>query len=374
MLRYWNGDSNTVLAERPLSVDPMDVTLSGPETTESDTLIEIGWQGPGGRRDTVQFFNPVDGKVRASKRLVNDDFDNRKVVVKAPKPGTYLLRYWNGDYSAVLTERSITVQKRRQALATGYRLRSRRVGIVMKIGHPVMNASCAALRSHVRTFHDARHFCRIFFAGCVKGTVGMGLPLVTVGLLTAFIGLKPALALLLVPAFLTNVWQSLAGEHTRKLLRWFWNLFVPTMLFIWLGTMALARINVGYLLALLGVLLMIFATINLSRLQFRVPRGWEGRLNPLVGAASGVLAGMTGAFTVLGVAYLQSTGLKRDELIQAMGILFTLSTVGLSVSLGGQNLLTVQLASCPLPRLFPPSRACISGHASESRHRNKASG
>ncbi len=196
-------------------------------------------------------------------------------------------------------------------------------------------------------------FAVFFLAGCVKGTIGMGLPLVTVGLLTAFIGLKPALALLLVPAFLTNVWQSLAGEYTGALVRRFWPLFVATMVFTWPGTMALARVNVAYLTTLLGSLLILFAVINLSRLRFEVPQRWEGRLNPVVGAVSGVLAGMTGAFTVPGVAYLQSTGLKRDELIQAMGILFTLSTIGLSVSLGGQNLLTAQLGMVSAAAVLP---------------------
>ena len=110
VLRYWNGDSNKVLAERSLTVDPMEVTLAAPETTEAGTSIEVGWQGPGGRRDAVQFFSPADGKVHSSKRLASGDYDNRKVVVKAPKPGAYLLRYWNGDYSTVLAEQPITVQ------------------------------------------------------------------------------------------------------------------------------------------------------------------------------------------------------------------------------------------------------------------------
>ena len=196
-------------------------------------------------------------------------------------------------------------------------------------------------------------FAVFFLAGCVKGTIGMGLPLVTVGLLTAFIGLKPALALLLVPSFLTNVWQSFAGEHTRAIFRRFWPLFIATMLFTWPGTFALARVNVAYLTALLGSLLIAYAAISLSRLKFEVPKTLEGRLNPLVGAISGVLAGMTGVFTVPGVAYLQSTGLNREELIQAMGMLFTLATIGLSISLGGQNLLTAQLGLVSLAAVIP---------------------
>ncbi len=192
-----------------------------------------------------------------------------------------------------------------------------------------------------------------FLAGCIKGAIGMGLPLVVVGVLTAIIGLQPAMALLLVPAFLTNVWQGLAGAHTGQLLRRYWTFFVPTMLFTLPGTMALARVNVSYLTGLLGLLLIAFSVLNLTRPHFHVPKRLEARLNPLMGAVSGVLAGMTGAFTVPGVAYLQSTQLKRDELIQAMGILFTLSTVGLSVSLGSQNLLTANLGYASLGAVLP---------------------
>ena len=192
-----------------------------------------------------------------------------------------------------------------------------------------------------------------FLAGCIKGAIGMGLPLVVVGVLTAIIGLPYAMALLLIPAFLTNVWQGLAGAHTGPLLRRFWTFFLPTMLFTLPGTMALARINVSYLTGLLGFMLIAFSLLNLTRPHLHVPRPWEPRLNPLMGVISGVLAGMTGAFTVPGVAYLQSTGLKRDELIQAMGILFTLSTVGLSVSLGSQNLLTAHLAYVSLSAVIP---------------------
>jgi len=196
-------------------------------------------------------------------------------------------------------------------------------------------------------------FAVYFLAGCVKGVLGMGLPLVAVGLLTAIIGLQPAMALLLVPAFLTNVWQGLAGGHTLELFRRFWAFFIPTMLFTWPGTLALTRVNVSYLSALLGALLVLYAMMSLTRVEFRVPARWEAPLNPVIGAISGVLAGLTGAFTVPGVAYLQSTRLNREELVQAMGILFTLATVGLGVSLGARDLLTANLGLISLAAVVP---------------------
>jgi uncharacterized membrane protein YfcA len=54
---------------------------------------------------------------------------------------------------------------------------------------------------------------------------------------------------------------------------------------------------------------------------------------------------MTGSFVVPGVMYLQAIGLPRDKLVQAMGMLFSLSTIGLAFALQNNNLLTSELAT-----------------------------
>ena len=48
-------------------------------------------------------------------------------------------------------------------------------------------------------------------AGGVKGVIGMGLPTVSLAILTLIHGLPEAMGLLLVPSFVTNLWQALAG-------------------------------------------------------------------------------------------------------------------------------------------------------------------
>lgn len=206
-------------------------------------------------------------------------------------------------------------------------------------------------------------------AGFVKGVVGLGLPLVSVGLLTAVIGLQPAVALLVVPAMLTNIWQGFTGQDTARLFRRFWLLFLPAMLFTWPGTMALKHVNVGYLSSLLGVSLILYTALNLMRVTFNVPPQWEGPLNPIIGAISGVLAGLIGAFAVPGVVYLQSTRLSREELVQTMGMIFTLAAIGMSISLSGQNLLSAQLGLVSAFAVVP----AVAGMAIGTRIRKKTS-
>jgi uncharacterized membrane protein YfcA len=62
---------------------------------------------------------------------------------------------------------------------------------------------------------------------------------------------------------------------------------------------------------------------------------------------------MTGSSVFPGVAYLQSLGLPRDELIQSMGILFTLATLSLGLAMGGEQLLTGPLLGLSAAALVP---------------------
>ena len=59
----------------------------------------------------------------------------------------------------------------------------------------------------------------LVLAGTVKGAVGIGLPPIAMGLLVIVMPPVEAAALLVVPSFVTNVWQMLAGPALRPLLR-----------------------------------------------------------------------------------------------------------------------------------------------------------
>jgi uncharacterized protein len=52
---------------------------------------------------------------------------------------------------------------------------------------------------------------------------------------------------------------------------------------------------------------------------------------------------MTGSFVVPGVLYLSALGLQREQLIQAMGMLFTLSTLAMALALSGHRMLDGEL-------------------------------
>jgi uncharacterized membrane protein YfcA len=53
---------------------------------------------------------------------------------------------------------------------------------------------------------------------------------------------------------------------------------------------------------------------------------------------------MTGVFVVPMVPYVQALGLERDDLVQALGLSFTVATVALAVVLIGNDQLHIALA------------------------------
>ena len=204
-------------------------------------------------------------------------------------------------------------------------------------------------------------------AGAVKGIIGLGLPTISLAMLTLTIGLPNAMALILMPSLITNLWQAMVGGNGRVILRRIWLFLLMASAFVWLGASALTRIDLEMLSALLGVLIVIYSLVSLAGWRFKITTQQETWLGPLVGSVNGILTGMTGAFVVPGVFYLQTIGLARDKLIQAMGMLFTVSTLALGVSLQANNLLTIELGQMSLAATLP----AIVGMAIGQRIRKK---
>jgi len=190
-------------------------------------------------------------------------------------------------------------------------------------------------------------------AGTVKGIVGLGLPTVSLGLLVTFFDLPAAMALMLVPSVATNLWQAFAGGHAAAVAKRLWPFLLPAAATVPIGALALTRVDLAYLSALLGLLMALYGGIGLSGLRLSVPRASEAWAGPLTGAINGILTGLTGSFAVPGVMYLQAIGLPRDQLIQAMGMLFSVSTLALALSLGGSRLLSAELGLISLAGLVP---------------------
>lgn len=200
-----------------------------------------------------------------------------------------------------------------------------------------------------------------FLAGTVKGVIGLGLPSVGLGLLTASLDLTTAMALIIVPSFVTNLWQAVDGGNGRAILLRIWPFLLMATTTVWLGATALTRVDLPLLSGLLGGLLVAYSILNLTGVRLAIPAQREIWAGPLFGTVNGILTGMTGSFVVPGVMYLQGIGMSRDMLVQAMGMLFTASTVALALALHGNSLLTTQYAFMSAAAVIPAAVGMVTG-------------
>jgi uncharacterized membrane protein YfcA len=173
------------------------------------------------------------------------------------------------------------------------------------------------------------------------------------GLLSVVMAPAQAASLLIVPSFVTNVWQLAAGPRFGVLAHRLW----PMMAGVVLGTLAGAGFmqggHAGQAAVTLGVALIAYAVLGLSAVRFAVPSRTECWLGPVIGAVTGLVTAATGVFVIPAVPYLGALGLAKDELIQALGLSFTVSTVALAAALMGGGAFELGTASASTLALVP---------------------
>jgi uncharacterized membrane protein YfcA len=181
-------------------------------------------------------------------------------------------------------------------------------------------------------------------AGFVKGVVGLGLPTVSMGLLAVTMPPSQALTIVIVPAVITNIWQTFAGGHLRDIFRRLWPMLVCTALGIGLNRGSLTGPYAHYLPIALGALLVIYAVMGLSKLALSVAPRNEKWIGGIVGLTTGVISAATGVQVIPSMPYLQAIGMEKDELVQALGVFFTVATLALSINLTSSGLLRASTA------------------------------
>ena len=204
-------------------------------------------------------------------------------------------------------------------------------------------------------------------AGFIKGVLGFGFPVVALIFLTLTVGLFDALAIIVVPTIVTNVWQAMSGPYLRNILSRMWLYFLVAMGGILLSSLFLAEVDVNWLTGLLGVVLIVFAISRLLDVEINVPREREPVLSVGLGLVNGMLTGFTGSFMVPSVLYMQALGFNKDMLVQAMGAFFALSTMTLTVSLGRNGLITVDDAAMSTLALVPSFAGILAGRWTRAR-------
>ena len=137
-------------------------------------------------------------------------------------------------------------------------------------------------------------------AGFVKGVIGLGLPTVSMGLLAVSMPPAHALAIVIVPGVLTNIWQTFAGPYFLGIVKRLWPLLLGLAVGIRLDGNMMTGPYARYGTVLIGVLLVTYAIVSLRKFTVTVRPQDEKWVGGVIGLTTGVISGIprrTGTFT-----------------------------------------------------------------------------
>jgi uncharacterized membrane protein YfcA len=165
------------------------------------------------------------------------------------------------------------------------------------------------------------------------------------GLLAVVMPPVHAAAILILPSLVTNVWQMLAGPALTVVVHRLWPMMLAVCLGTWAGLGLMTGTTARFGTGLLGVALVFYAITGLIAFHPSAPKLWEPILSPVVGAITGLTTAATGVFVIPAVPYLQAIGLEKEELVQALGLSFTVSTMALAFNVAFEGGLRLAMAS-----------------------------
>ena len=165
----------------------------------------------------------------------------------------------------------------------------------------------------------------------------MGMPTVSLAVMSIGMGLAPAVQIMVVPTVVSNVWQALIGDGFGRLTRRFRMLLLATVIGVWIGYFLLFLTSAQLMTALLGAAIVVYSLSALIGFPLMPAVKREHLASPVVGLTTGVLAGATGNISMPAIAYFHRLELPRDDVVQMLGILFTLGATTLGLTLAGHG-------------------------------------
>lgn len=183
----------------------------------------------------------------------------------------------------------------------------------------------------------------ILFGGVMKGAIGAGVPIIAAPALTMLFNVQTAVAILVVPNLLSNVWQAWRFRK-EAMPRRFLILFAGGgMLGVAIGTVMLAMLPQEALSLMVAGAVLVYIGLRLARPGWVLARDSANRLSGAAGIAGGFLQGATGISAPASITFLNAMKLPREAFIGTISIFFVSMTAMQIPALWSVGLLSLEM-------------------------------
>ncbi len=173
----------------------------------------------------------------------------------------------------------------------------------------------------------------LVLGGFVKGTLGVGLPMVVVPLLSLALPGHKAIAIMLVPVLASNAWQAWETRVTMDQLR----RFVPLVVALVLTTAITARMTLTLpdrvLTVIIALAVLVAIALTIWHPVLNVSPANERRWGAAVGLASGLMGGVSSLTGPLILSYLMAIRLPRDTFVGCISVIYLSAAIPLYLAM-----------------------------------------
>ena len=190
-------------------------------------------------------------------------------------------------------------------------------------------------------------------AGTIKGTVGIGLPVTAIGILSQFTDPRLAISLVVFPIIVSNAWQVYREGQVLETIKSYWVFALAMMLVLGAMTFVTASIDTDTLLLILGIVIILFAITSLMFTPPTVSDRYDSLAQLLCGAMSGVLGGLTAIWAPPIVFYLIARQTDKKDFVRVTGVLFFCGSIPLGIGFWQAGLFTGSTALFSMGMIVP---------------------
>ncbi len=196
-------------------------------------------------------------------------------------------------------------------------------------------------------------FAAFALGGILKGATGAGTPVVAVPVMAAFLDVRLAVVLMVLPNLITNTWQLYSYWSHRLVPSFWWKHAVAGFFGAALGTWFLAVLPTQTLLTLVAVSVVSYIALRIARPDFKLQRSLADKMVLPIGVMGGILQGAAGISAPISVSFLNAMRLERAAFISTISAFFAAMTLAQFPAQFATGLITVPLMLLSALALIP---------------------
>ena len=204
-------------------------------------------------------------------------------------------------------------------------------------------------------------FCSLIAAGLLKGTIGVGMPVVALPLLSLFIDIKSAAMLLSMPLIFSNLPQALEGRKTGHCLMQLLPVMLGMIPGLFLGVRVLLALDANVAKIVAGFVLVGIGGVTLFAPKLQL----QPRLVLPAGVAFGFFGGILGGIAAMAgplvFIFLLAKGLRGREFTKQASLYLVVSAGLLAILLTASRQFSWPDVSISTAAMLPVALGMIAG-------------